>query len=349
MSDERKDYMGTDMLGWVLQQVDAYFKLKPSLEQLNSLKELVLENHRTVIGYCDELKADNKKLAKVNLGIIKQLRELGEMDTTLLTNIEMNRNGIKRLNNAVNKLDTWRFKDTYTIKEVLRELFKFRINWGQGAIDIDTREERLTINQIKHLQAQIEFYIKQLAKLEVGSARQTEAIGVKNGQYSGLNNYLRKAQEETEKKEECKHLITIRPVPICIYCGILGEDLKKKDSGGVIELKPNEPMGERVEGIAKVSLPDEKPPEPKEYTNKLIDIIVDILDLVGLSIPYDSEAADDKELVDYINWARKSFSLVKREDLQFLVNVIQRLYNDGDTFLSEEEGFKKIKEDYGIE
>ena len=56
-------------------------------------------------------------------------------------------------------------KDYFTIKEVLRSQYKFRIIWAEKAIFVDGAE-RLSSDQVVHLRDQIRFYGKLLAKLD---------------------------------------------------------------------------------------------------------------------------------------------------------------------------------------
>lgn len=122
-------------------------------------------------------------------------------------------------------------------------------------------------------------------------------------------------------------------IKLCIHCGT-----GKKASGGE---KPICPECKEDNGVIPLSNgmwhcgdcnidieKDEKPPEPRE-DNKIYNIItVD-------------------EIKEYLEKYLPKYSIVKREDLQFLKELIEDAYNDD--WLDKLEKWKRIKEAYGIE
>lgn len=186
-------------------------------EQLNELKELVLDNHRTVIGYCDELKENTMtkdEHSGFNVSFTEQLNELKSY-----YNIEKN---------VVNETDwSWRVQIIDRIiytennnklnKEVLREYPKLIKEVLSGEIDCESfqwLEEKTDIL---------------LAKLDVGLVKHRDCC---NCGFNKLNvkepcnechDFNKWKSIETEKKE----VMNWQSKRTCLNCR-LAKDFSKK-------------------------------------------------------------------------------------------------------------------------
>ena len=139
------------------------------------------------------------------------------------------------------------------LEEVLQNQLKFRIKWSEKAIFVDGAE-RLSLDQVAHLEDQIKFYGKLLEKL----ARQTEREKIDSLEHRAklAKDYAKEIEKIKTEKKEVPYMVIKEPQ-------IFGHP--KKASGGEKELPKHENGLNHMHGInSETAVPDSKLPDKCE-------------------------------------------------------------------------------------